>query len=307
MLSNSPQNPLELKDVILSRLGAPIVNIEVSRDQVMECISRAIELFTEYHPDGTNRGYIMIPVDQTILDSQIVQFDFPVYAIESMLRVGRDYFSMGGGTTMAWFSDFVNGMAAGYGGRNQSMLTGGAMFGAGGGLQVYNQTMSYLNLLYDQLQPVYDFWFNETSNSAQVNGEYILGELLVFKVWTPTSTSVSNSELAIGSAHAPIAGGNNINITADQTWQNPASQWVAAEAGVPYAKQGVYDNRWVKDMATALTKQLNGIVLKKNQGMVLPGGVTIDGQTMYQEATEEIAMLREELKELDQPLGIIYG
>ena len=307
MSSNSPQNPLELKDVILTRLGAPIVNIEVSRDQIMECISRAIELFTEYHPDGTNRGYIMLPVTQTILDTQIVQFDYPVYAVESMLRVGRDYFSMGGGTTMAWFSDFVNGMAAGYGGQNQSMFTGGAMFGAGSGLQVYNQTMSYLNLMYDQLQPIYDFWFNETSNSAQVNGEYILGELLVFKVWTPTARSISEAELAIASSTAPIAGGGATTATADQAWQNPAVQWTSATAGTPYAQQGVYDNRWVKDMATAYTKQLNGIILKKNQGMSLPGGVTIDGQTMYQEATEEIADLRQELKEIEQPLGIVFG
>ena len=306
MSSNSPQNPLELKDVILTRLGAPIVNIEVSRDQIMECISRAIELFTEYHPDGTNRGYVMMPVTQTILDTQIVKFDYPVYAIESMLRVGRDYFSMGGGTTMAWFSDFVNGMAAGYGGQNQSMFTGGAMFGAGSGLTTYNQTMSYLNLMYDQLQPVYDFWFNETSNSAQVNGEYILGELLVFKVWTPTARSISDAELAMASAPALVAGASG-TVTADQTWQNPASQWTSAIAGTPYATQGVYNNRWVKDMSTAYTKQLNGIILKKNQGMTLPGGIVIDGQTMYQEATDEIAELRQELKDIEAPFGIIYG
>ena len=41
--------------------------------------------------------------------------------------------------------------------------------------------------------------------------------------------------------------------------------------------------------------------------MSLPGGVTIDGQTMYQEATEEIADLRQELKEIEQPLGIVFG
>jgi hypothetical protein len=28
---------------------------------------------------------------------------------------------------------------------------------------------------------------------------------------------------------------------------------------------------------------------------------------MYQEATEEIAELRQELKEIEQPLGIIFG
>lgn len=306
MVTNNPTNPLELKDVVLTRLGAPVVNVEVTEDQIFECISRAIELFAEYHPDGTNRGFVMVTVDEAILNSGVVTFDYPVYAVESMLRVGRDYFSMGGGTTMGWFSDFVNGLAGGAPGSNQSMMTGGSMFGAGGGLTTYNQTMSYLNLMYDQLQPVYDFWFNETSNTAQVNGEYILGELLVFKVWTPTATSISEAEKAVAGAPAPVAGINMV-AGADVAWQNPSSQWVSATAGTPYAQQGVYNNRWVKNMSTAYTKQMNGTILKKNQGMTLPGGVQIDGQSMYDEATEEIANLIEELKDLDQPLGIIYG
>jgi len=306
MSTNSPTNPLELKDVILTRLGAPVVNIEVTEDQIMECISRAIELFAEYHPDGTNRGFVLTTVTQEVLDTSIIKFDYPVYAIESMLRVGRDYFSMGDGSTMSWFSDYVNGMAAGYGGQNQSMFTGGSMFGAGSGLQMYNHTMSYLNLMYDQLQPIYDFWFNETSNTAQVNGEYILDELLVFKVWTPTATSISAAETAKAGATAPRAG----MATAGRqsaAYIEPASQWTSATAGTPYANQGVYENRWVKDMSTAYVKQINGIVLKKNQGMTLPGGIVIDGQTMYQEATDEIRELRDELLSLDQPLGIIYG
>ena len=306
MSTNSPTNPLELKDVILTRLGAPVVNIEVTEDQIMECISRAIELFAEYHPDGTNRGFVLTTVTQEVLDTSIIKFDYPVYAIESMLRVGRDYFSMGGGSTMSWFSDYVNGMAAGYGGQNQSMFTGGSMFGAGSGLQMYNHTMSYLNLMYDQLQPIYDFWFNETSNTAQVNGEYILDELLVFKVWTPTATSISEAEIAKAGATAPRAGMATAG-SQSAAFIEPASQWTSATAGTPYANQGVYDNRWVKDMSTAYVKQINGIVLKKNQGMTLPGGIVIDGQTMYQEATDEIRELRDELISLDQPLGIIYG
>ena len=295
MLNNSPTNPLELKDVILSRLGAPIINVEVTQDQMMECISRAIELFAEFHPDGTNRGYVIVPVTQHILDTKIVTFEFPVYAVETLIRSNRDYFTMGGGATMGWFSDYINGMANGQGGNSQSMLTGGMMFGAGSGLQTYASTMSNLNMMYDQLAPMFDFWFNETSNSAQVNGDYELGELLVFKVWTPTAVSISES--IIDPLH--VAG------NAADAWQNPKATF--SSLGTSYNDQSVFDNRWVKDMSTAYSKQMNGIILKKSQGMTLPGGVQVDGQTMYQEATEEIAMLREELMGLDQPLGVIWG
>ena len=50
-------NPRELKDAILRRLGAPVINVEVTEDQIYDCIQRALELYGEYHFDGVNKGY----------------------------------------------------------------------------------------------------------------------------------------------------------------------------------------------------------------------------------------------------------
>ena len=50
----------------------------------------------------------------------------------------------------------------------------------------------------------------------------------------------------------------------------------------------VWNDRWLKEYATALIKRTWGNNLKKFAGMQLPGGVTLNGETIYQEAVDEI-------------------
>ena len=43
-MSYNTYNPKTLKDAILRRLGAPVINVEVTEDQIYDCIQRALEL-----------------------------------------------------------------------------------------------------------------------------------------------------------------------------------------------------------------------------------------------------------------------
>ena len=54
----------------------------------------------------------------------------------------------------------------------------------------------------------------------------------------------------------------------------------------------VYNDMFLKEYATALLKRQWGINLKKFEGVQLPGGVTLNGQKIYDEAIEEIRQLR---------------
>lgn len=58
----------------------------------------------------------------------------------------------------------------------------------------------------------------------------------------------------------------------------------------------LYDNIWLKEFATALIKEQWGSNIKKYDGVQLPGGVTMNGQQIYEEAREEIQRLKEELR-----------
>jgi hypothetical protein len=57
----------------------------------------------------------------------------------------------------------------------------------------------------------------------------------------------------------------------------------------------VYNDMFLKKYATALIKQQWGSNLKKFTGVVLPGGISLDGQTIFTEATEEITKIEDEM------------
>lgn len=69
----------------------------------------------------------------------------------------------------------------------------------------------------------------------------------------------------------------------------------------------VWGEPWLKKYVTALIKRQWGANGKKFQGMVLPGGVSIDFQGLYDEAIAEIKDLEEELMNKSAPLDFFMG
>ena len=63
----------------------------------------------------------------------------------------------------------------------------------------------------------------------------------------------------------------------------------------PTTYTNVWGDRWLSRYATALIKQQWGTNMKKFQGMMLPGGLTFNGQQIYNEATEERKELEAEM------------
>ena len=64
----------------------------------------------------------------------------------------------------------------------------------------------------------------------------------------------------------------------------------------PNAYTDVYGDRFLKRYATALIKRQWGTNLKKFEGIQMPGGVTLNGQKIYDEAMEEIKYLETEMQ-----------
>ena len=57
----------------------------------------------------------------------------------------------------------------------------------------------------------------------------------------------------------------------------------------------VFNDMFLKKYCTALIKRQWGENLKKFTGVVLPGGITLDGKTIYDEAVQEIEKIEEEM------------
>ena len=88
----------------------------------------------------------------------------------------------------------------------------------------------------------------------------------------------------------------------DWAWgksEAPAGTVVIAEAYAnidPSIYQKVWNDRWLKEYATALIKRTWGNNLKKFSGIQLPGGVTLNGDKIYEEAVGEIEKLETEMQ-----------
>lgn len=64
----------------------------------------------------------------------------------------------------------------------------------------------------------------------------------------------------------------------------------------PSTHTSVFNDMFLKEYTTALIKQQWGQNLIKFEGMQLPGGVVLNGRQIYDDATGEIATLRENLR-----------
>ena len=70
----------------------------------------------------------------------------------------------------------------------------------------------------------------------------------------------------------------------------------------------VWNDLWLKEYTTALFKQQWGQNLIKFDGMVLPGGVTLNGRQIYDDATQDIDRLRERIRlEHEMPADFFIG
>ena len=70
----------------------------------------------------------------------------------------------------------------------------------------------------------------------------------------------------------------------------------------------IYNDMFIKDYVTALIKQQWGQNLIKFEGMVLPGGVTLNGRQMYDDAREDITRIIEAMRlEFEAPMSIFIG
>jgi hypothetical protein len=86
----------------------------------------------------------------------------------------------------------------------------------------------------------------------------------------------------------------------DMAWleKTAIGEYVVVEAYQlvdPEVYTDVWTDRWLQNYATQLIKKQWGDNLKKFEGMTMPGGVTFNGQKIWEEANEEIRKLEEEM------------
>jgi hypothetical protein len=298
-------NPKDLKDNILRRLGAPVINVEVTEEQIYDCIGRAMELYGEFHFEALNKSYMAIKLTEDQAKSGLVVLENPqsVFAVTKVIRSSSGLCSSFGGTPYAWFQSMVNGLSGG--GQCNTFSPMG-----GGGIGMYVGFSSYFNLLQDILQPLPDYWYNSVNGQLQFFGNFEEDDVIMVEVYVKSFVELDLSRAVAGRGMIAGSAGCDTMVDDEIIYNNPYAEMTSkfrAGCSSEFMDQNVYNVRWIKDYSTSLVKQLNGYILAKHQGMQLPGGVTVDGIRLIEEANEELANLREELELLEGPLPILMG
>lgn len=103
---------------------------------------------------------------------------------------------------------------------------------------------------------------------------------------------------------------DRLHLDINWAWDVKEGEYVIVEcyrAMDPSTYTRLWGEPWLKHYVTALFKKAWATNLKKFTGMSLPGGVTIDGPGMYDEAINEIKELEDELLNKSAPLDFFVG
>jgi hypothetical protein len=76
----------------------------------------------------------------------------------------------------------------------------------------------------------------------------------------------------------------------------------------PNTHTSIYNDMFIKNYLTASIKQQWGINMSKFEGMQLPGGITINGRQLFDDATQELTQLEEKMRsEHELPADFFIG
>ena len=168
-------------------------------------------------------------------------------------------------------------------------------------LTTQNFTDQYIPITNDGVIGVTRIFPLSTSNST-VNMFDLRYQLRLHELYDFTSTSYVNYALTMQhlrtldmlfSGEQPIRFNRHTNkLYIDWNWaQYSAGEYVIIEQfyiADPNTYPRVYNDRMLKRLSTAYIKKMWGNNMKKFGGMQLPGGITMNGQQIYEEAVIEV-------------------
>lgn len=153
--------------------------------------------------------------------------------------------------------------------------------------------------------------FPLSTTNASVNMFDMRYQLRLHDLWDFTSVSYVNYVLTMQhirtldmlfSGEQPIRFNRHTDkLYIDWNWSQSGivGEYIIVECyyiADPANYSKVWNDRMLKKLATAYIKRQWGNNMKKFGGMQLPGGITMNGQQIYNEADEEIAKLEEQIR-----------
>lgn len=315
----------QLKQYALRALGAPVLEVNVDDDQLEDRLDEALDYWRLYHWDGSEKVYLKQNIrasEMTLTAAVTANFKVEEYVVGATsgakALVTRETGRESSGTMLL----VKNVVGTFVGGETITGQTGGltATLHATTPITLREYDKRYLDIS----ELVYGITrvlpFSDASSSKNIfDLQY---QLRLNDLYDLTSTSLIYyktvmSHLALLDLELnghPLYRFNRMQgkLFLDINWESDIAvgDFIVVEcyrALDPAEYSRVWNEPWLKHYVTALFKRQWGINLKKFGGLTLPGGVTLDGQSLFDEAKTEIEDLEQELMNKSAPLDFFMG
>ena len=268
-----PTTKATFKSYCLRALGFGVIDINVSDDQADDRIDEALQYFAQYHYDGIEKMYLKY-------------------------QVTADDITRAASNTTTTATDTVD-----------SSVT--ASFGEGNGyIPMPSSVVSVLN--------IFPFDDQATNNMFVIRYQLRLNDLYDF-----SSTSIIHYQMTMQQldflshilvGEKPVRFNQHQNrLYIDMDWSNDitAGEYLIIECYRkidPSTYTDIFDDIYLKRYATALIKRQWGANLSKFSGVAMLGGVTMNGETIYTQAQEELEKLEEQIQlSFETPIDYMVG
>jgi hypothetical protein len=264
----APSTKATLKTYCLRALGFGVIDINVSDDQVDDRLDEALQYFAQYHYDGIERMYLKhlitsADVTRARGDSDTTATDVVDTSVTATWSEGNNWIPI-----------------------PSSVVSVTRVFpftDTGGGGNMFDVRYQL------RLNDLFDF-----SSTSVIQYEMTMQNLDLLE------------HILVG--ETPIRFNQHQNrLYVDMDWQNDVtadSDYMIIECYRkldPNSFTDIYDDIYLKRYATALIKRQWGANLSKFNGVAMLGGVTMNGETIYSQAQEEIEKLEELISITNSP------
>ena len=301
-----PSTRSQFKTYCLRKLGFPVIEINIDDDQVDDRIDEALQFWHDYHYDGSYKMFMKHQITQTDIDRQwiyapdAVQFVTGIFPFDQS-NASINMFDLRYQLRLHDLYDFTSVSYVSY--------------------EITMQHLRTLNLLFSGTP---QFRFNRHQNRVYLDidwtrdlhpGDFIVVEC--YRVLEPETITLTGTVSCSPSSNTVTGTGTifdqeiaafdfitiggeqkqvgNIESPTSLTLIGPPAQTHTGATVTIEGTSDVWNDRFLKKYATALIKRQWGNNLKKFSGIQMPGGVTLNGQQIYDEAIQEIKEMEDEM------------
>ena len=267
MAGHAITNRIQFKVYCLRRLGAPVLEINVSHEQIEDAIDDGIQLYQERHFDGVERMYLKYKISQADIDR----------------GTGKNTDGVGIVTTTA---------------------SSPAVSGLGTVTSNWYETSNFLEVPDSVLGIEKIFKFDTSSISGgmfSIKYQLFLNDLYYFNSVNLLQYAMTKSYLEdidhLLTTDKQIRFNKRQNrLYMDIDWgAESVDNWLILDcyrALDPATFGNMFNDLFLKQWVTALIKRQWGQNMSKFKGVKLPGGIEMNGSQIYSEAVSELDSLR---------------